>query len=180
MNYKRYAAYLLDLFILIAAGASIYFLSMKLFAMHPFILIGIFAGLAIVLIAYEINSFQSAAKTAPRVVASALVLLNEAQRGIESWNLVGQTSVLLGKNIEETTPGIDLADTEYSSLIDNQHAVLNYTATGWIIEDLSSQNGVSILHPGKEKEQFLAPGLPYKILPGDILYIAGNTCLAVR
>ena len=105
---------------------------------------------------------------------------NEAERAVRTWPLEGEISLVIGRDLPDGLPGIDLADTEYSALIDAQHAVLNFTAAGWVVEDLRSKNGVSIQRPGNDAPQRIAPGVPYRITPGDILLIAGDTRIAVN
>lgn len=177
---KKTAAYLFDFFILSAAGVCLWLAGRYIIEIHPYILVSIWIFAAVICITYEFCCLfpKHAAKRAAQ--ASALALLDDTQRMVRTWNLMGHTALLIGKNFDGDQPGIDLADTEFDMLIDFQHAVLNYTPKGWVIEDLSSRNGVGIERPSSPRLELLASGLPYPIHPGDIIIIAGETRLAVK
>ena len=61
---------------------------------------------------------------------------------------------------------------------DVEHAVLNYSAGSWYVEDLNSKNGVSV-QKGDKRKYKLAPGHPCLLARGDILYI-GLVRLMIR
>jgi len=134
----------------------------------------------IALIIYEIICWSRVGKT--RIVKrtpsiSTLVLLGEDGRPIRIWDLTGKVGLLIGKSSEDYQVDIDLADTDYHTYIDPEHALLNYQESGWWLQDTSSRNGVSIIRDGKE----LKPGhnAPAKLEPGDIICVAHYTRIAV-
>lgn len=105
-----------------------------------------------------------------------LILLDERDKPIKSWDLAGRTAMIIGKKNPEEPVDVDLEDCEYSSFIDPVHAALNFCLESWYIEDLGSQNGVKI----KKVED----GICYKVLnrparlaAGDIIYIANTRLL---
>ncbi len=51
---------------------------------------------------------------------------------------------MIGRDEHKENVDINLQNTEYGGMVDRQHAVLNYAAGQWYIEDLGSRNGVRI------------------------------------
>lgn len=108
----------------------------------------------------------------------ALVLLDEEDRAVTEWNIAGKTSLLIGRDTRREDVDINLANTAFGGMIDRQHAVLNYTAGQWYIEDLDSANGIRIQKPdGRIYE--VSGTQPCRIEKGDILFI-GLTRLAAE
>lgn len=108
-----------------------------------------------------------------------ILLLNEDDEPIKSWNLADCVSLIIGRDNPDTNVDIDLDDGEYSALIDYNHAVLNYACGSWFIEDLYSENGVRV-KTRKDGECYkLAKDRPCKLAKGDIVLIA-NTKLLLR
>jgi hypothetical protein len=98
-------------------------------------------------------------------------LLNKNGEIISSWELYGKTSVVIGKDFGENQVDIDLSETQYAAMIDVEHAVLNYVSGNWYIEDLDSQNGISVKKFGQEKAYKLSSSQPCKLDFGDIIFI---------
>lgn len=73
-----------------------------------------------------------------------LALLDEEDRIVSEWNIGGKVSVLIGRDSHREDVDINLANTAFGGMVDRQHAVLNYTAGQWYIEDLDSANGIRI------------------------------------
>jgi len=105
------------------------------------------------------------------VKISQISLLNKNDEIISSWELYGKTSAIIGKDIGENHVDINLNETQYAAMIDVEHAVLNYAGGNWYIEDLDSQNGVSIQKTGQEKSYKLSSLQPCKLDFGDIIFI---------
>lgn len=105
-----------------------------------------------------------------------LLLLDEDGKPIKSWDLQGRTSLIIGKAGQDQELDIDLADCEYSSFIDFQHAVLNFCLDQWYVEDLGSQNGVKV-RKVEDGECYRVFHRPCRIVAGDILYIANTKLL---
>lgn len=102
---------------------------------------------------------------------SIISLLNKNGEIIFSWELYGKTSAVIGKDIGENVVDIDLGKNPYASMIDIQHAVLNYAEGNWYVEDLDSQNGISIKKFGDNKIYKLSSLQPCKLDFGDIIFI---------
>ena len=111
---------------------------------------------------------------------SALVLMNENADGIRSWDLRDRTGLVIGRALDGSEVDVDLSGAEYFSFISNQHAVLNFTGKGWMLTDAGSQNGTALMRRGSRQKLLLAPGEPIPIQPGDTIYIAEETVLAVK
>lgn len=105
-----------------------------------------------------------------------LVLLDEMERPIRSWDMQGKVSMIIGRAGHNQELDIDLSDCEYSSFIDFHHAVLNFSLDEWYVEDLGSQNGVKV-KKAKNGECYKVIQRPCKLEAGDILYIANTKLL---
>lgn len=66
---------------------------------------------------------------------------------------------------------VNLENSAYASMIDVEHAVLNYSGDSWYIEDISERNGVSIQKQDGRKYK-LAYGKPCRLEKGDIVCVA--------
>jgi len=104
--------------------------------------------------------------------ARQLVLLNQDNRELSSWDLFGRTALVIGRDEGENEVDINLADITYAGFVDIEHAVLNFCGDYWYIEDLSSENGVRIQKKGDEKQYKLAADKPCRLDLGDIIHIA--------
>ncbi|WP_250277272.1 FHA domain-containing protein [[Clostridium] colinum] len=103
-------------------------------------------------------------------------LLNEQGNIIKSWDLYGKTSLVIGKDRKNqyndvTLVDINLSNCAYATLVDVEHAVLNYSNGCWYIEDLDSKNGISIKKKMENKKYKLSPDEPYKLEKEDIIYL---------
>ncbi len=108
-----------------------------------------------------------------------IVLLSEQGKEMKEWSIKGKTSLLIGKSTTELEADIDLSGTEYESLINYEHAVLNCVSGMWYIEDIDSVNGVGIKKSNKRVKNRLKYDNPSRINHGDIIYIA-NTRILVK
>lgn len=102
---------------------------------------------------------------------SKISLLNKKGEVSASWELYGKVSAVIGKDIGENQVDIDLSENPYASMIEIQHAVLNYADGNWYIEDLDSKNGISIKKLGQDKVYKLSALQPCKLDFGDIIFI---------
>lgn len=100
-----------------------------------------------------------------------LILLSEDHTGLARWNLYGKTGIVIGRDVGENHVNVNLDQAAYAGMIETEHAVLNYSADQWYIEDLSSKNGVSVQKVDGRKYR-IAPGKPCKLEKGDIIFIA--------
>jgi pSer/pThr/pTyr-binding forkhead associated (FHA) protein len=81
--------------------------------------------------------------------------------------------------VRENQVDINLASSTYASMVDVEHAVLNYTGGSWYVEDLASKNGISVQSSKDGRKYKLAPDQPCKLDAGDIIYI-GLARLLIR
>ena len=98
-------------------------------------------------------------------------LLNKDGNSVRAWELYGKTSAVIGKDIGENLVDIDLSESPYAAMVDVQHAILNYAGGNWYIEDLDSENGVSIKKIDNDEIFKLSVSQPCKLDPGDIVII---------
>ena len=102
---------------------------------------------------------------------SQVALLNRDGEIVRSWELYGQTSAIIGKDVRENHVYIDLGWTAYAAMVDVEHAVLNYAGGNWYIEDLDSENGVSVKKTATNEIFKLSASQPCKLDLGDIIFI---------
>ncbi|MHC1686023.1 MAG: FHA domain-containing protein [Clostridiaceae bacterium] len=131
------------------------------------------------IIVFISTSYRPKAVETEAASINTIALVNEDNEIIKQWQASEKTSLLIGKSSEEMEADIDLSESIYSTLIDNQHAVMNFAAGKWYIEDLASKDGVII--------QKIEDGIQYKLIKyspcvvtkGDIVSI-GKTKLLLK
>ncbi len=79
--------------------------------------------------------------------------------------------------MKENQVDIDLGQSAYASMVDIEHAVLNYSAGNWYVEDLGSTNGISVKKAGDGRIYKLSRDTPCRLERGDCLYIGLNRLL---
>lgn len=99
-------------------------------------------------------------------------LVNEDNEIIRTWNIGERISFLIGKDGNSEEMLVDLSSSVYSSFIENIHAVLNYAAGKWYIEDLSEETGISIQKYDDGTRYRIVKDAPCELKKGDILYIS--------
>lgn len=107
----------------------------------------------------------------PDSALTEVVLLGEDDSRLASWNIYGKNGIVIGRDVGENQVTIDLNDSVYASMIDVEHAVLNYSGGNWYIEDISEKNGVCIQKQDGRKYK-LAYGKPCKLEKRDVIYVA--------
>jgi len=107
----------------------------------------------------------------PKAALTELILLGEDGTRLASWNIYGKNGLVIGRDIKENQVSVNLENSTYASMIDIEHAVLNYSGDSWYIEDVSEKNGVSVEKRDGRKYK-LSYGKPCKLEKGDIIYIA--------
>lgn len=107
----------------------------------------------------------------PAAALTEIVLLGEDNSRLASWNIYGKNGLAIGRDVGENNVEINLEHSIYASMIDVEHAVLNYSGDSWYIEDISEKNGISIQKQDGKKYK-LTYGKPCKLEKGDIIYIA--------
>lgn len=108
-----------------------------------------------------------------------VVLLNEENNSVSTWDIFGKTSLVIGKDIKENHVDINLNNTVYAGMIEIEHAVLNFSGGNWYIEDLYSKNGIVLQKSFDQRKYKLTTDQPCKIDKGDVI-ILGLTKLEVR
>ncbi len=106
----------------------------------------------------------------PGETCTELVLLSEEGSHLASWNLYGKNGIVIGRDVGENQVTVDLNETTYASMIDVEHAVLNFSGNDWYVEDVSSRNGISIQKKDGRKYK-ISYGKPCKLERFDILFI---------
>lgn len=127
----------------------------------------------------QVQSKNAGYKKSEPAVDSAihqLILLDEQNKPVKSWDLSGKIAVVIGKKNEEEEVDVDLEDCEYSTFINPQHAALNFCQNFWYIEDLGSQNGVQV-EKVEDGVCYKVLSRPCRVMPGDIIYIANTRLL---
>ncbi len=99
-----------------------------------------------------------------------LVLLNEEGGRIASWNIYGRNGLVIGRDVGENHVTVNLENTTYASMIDIEHAVLNYSGDNWYVEDVSSKNGISVQKRDGKKYK-ISHGKPCRLELGDIIFV---------
>ena len=102
--------------------------------------------------------------------STELVLLNDENNRIASWNIYGKNGIVIGRDVGENDVTVNLEQAVYASMIDVEHAVLNFSGNDWYVEDISTQNGVAVQKTDGKKYK-LAYGKPCKLERGDIIFI---------
>ncbi|CAH1189916.1 hypothetical protein PAECIP111893_00014 [Paenibacillus plantiphilus] len=164
---------------LVAAEALYYAFGMNTDAVLQWAVGILLAGLIAVYGWRKLQPIQLSAGRKGQAKITKLVLLDEDSESIKEWFIQGEVSLLIGKTTGRSEVDIDLADTEYASLISTQHAVLNYTSGRWYIEDLDSRNGIGIRKSNRSSAVKLESDAPSLIETGDMIYIA-NTRMLVK
>lgn len=146
--------------------------------------VSLFLGLLILLMTYRLRvDIRSLRRPGKRQVSSGsiigeLALLGEEDDIVRTWRILGMPSAIIGKSTLTTHADIDLRDTAFATMVDPEHALLNYTQSGWYIEDNDSRNGISIVKRD-QKKYHISKTEPCLLEKGDIIYIA-NTRLLVQ
>lgn len=110
---------------------------------------------------------------------TVIALIGEEGQVIKEWDLMNRVTMLIGRSTKKQEVDIDLTSCTYASLVEHEHAILNFAAEKWYIEDLYSKNGISIQKEGDKIKYKLSQDRPCQISKGDIIYI-GKTKLLVK
>lgn len=110
-------------------------------------------------------------------LVTEIVLLNEEDKPFMTWDLYGKTAMVIGRDVRENQVDIDLGQSPYASMVEIEHAVLNYSAGSWYVEDLGSSNGIRVKKAGDGRLYSLSPDTPCRLERGDCLYIGLNRLL---
>lgn len=106
----------------------------------------------------------------PEGTPTELALLNEEGEPLTTWDIYGKNGIVIGRDIGENHVTVNLDHTTYASMIDVEHAVLNFSKDVWYIEDISSKNGISIQKSDGKKYK-ISYGKPCRLELGDVIFI---------
>lgn len=106
-----------------------------------------------------------------------IVLLSEEDNELMAWDLYGKTAMVIGRDVKENQVDINLGGSPYASMVEIEHAVLNFSAGNWYVEDLGSANGISVKKAGDGRTYKLSSDTPCRLERGDCLYIGLNRLL---
>ena len=120
------------------------------------------------------SSWQQEEKGLPAV--QELLLLDEQNKPVRSWNMAGRTSMVIGRRNDEEEVDVDLEDCAYSTFVECQHAALNFCLDRWYLEDLGSVNGVRI-QKAADGCCYQVTSRPCRVEAGDIIHIANTRLL---
>lgn len=154
---------------MIIAGLLCY--QLGLLAGWPWAVIAVLAGIFHLMLPASSGNKENKTQFMPLRTPSELVLLNEEGGDLASWDIYGKNGIVIGRDVGENEVTVNLDHTEYASMIDVEHAVLNYTKDTWYVEDISSKNGVSVQKSDGRKYK-LSYGKPCKLEKGDIIFIS--------
>lgn len=124
-----------------------------------------------VLVKHEILPDLRNKKTRKSSHITGLVLLNDENETIANWDLYEKTSLIIGIDEGENQVDVNLAESVYASTLEVEHAVLNYAGGQWYVEDLDSENGVSVVKSDGQRYQLMAMK-PCLLEKGDILFVS--------
>lgn len=123
------------------------------------------------------NTGQKGAIPSSSEQITEIVLLSEEDTELMAWDMYGKTALLIGRDVRENQVDIDLGKSPYASMVEIEHAVLNYSSGNWYVEDLGSQNGISVKKAGDGKRYQLLADTPCRLDQGDCLFIGINRLL---
>lgn len=106
-----------------------------------------------------------------------LVLLSEEDTELMVWGLYGKTALVIGRDIKENQVDVDLGQGPYASMVDIEHAVLNFSNGNWYVEDLGSVNGLSVKKAQDGRNYRLSADTPCRLERGDCIYAGLNRLL---
>ena len=190
MRYRRQLRCIFDLMILLFTALFSYFLFMWLddstVQIVMAVMVAVFALFWIIRFVWDLrvlrmnrrfNGHEKSGSSDGNI--HEVALLSEEGNVVRTWYIHGMSSVIIGKSTLKTHADVDLKETIYASLIDPEHATLNYTKSGWYLEDNDSRNGISVEKNEDSQRYYLSRNAPCLVNKGDILYIA-NTRLLIR
>ncbi len=103
---------------------------------------------------------------------SRIEVVNEENEIIKGWDIGERVSFIIGKNGRDNSVLVDLSCSIYSEFIEDNHAVLNFAAGKWYVEDLSEESGISIQKADDEIKYGIIKDAPCELKKGDILFIS--------
>ena len=142
---------------------------------------GFFAVLFFVLTLHDYRKSDDTnyIKQVENTLITEVTLLSDENHILTIWPLYGKVSMVIGRDVGENQVNINLDGSVYASMVEVEHAALNYCRDSWYVEDLASKNGVRVQKQADGRKYKLSSNQPCKLNSGDILYI-GLTRLMIR
>ena len=106
-----------------------------------------------------------------------IVLLSEEDTELMTWDLYGKAAMVIGRDVKENQVDINLGKSSYASMVDIEHAVLNFSSGNWYVEDLGSANGISVKKAEDGRVYKLSSDTSCRLEQKDCLYIGLNRLL---
>ena len=106
-----------------------------------------------------------------------LVLLSEENTEMVVWGLYGKTALVIGRDVKENQVDIDLSKSPYAAMVDIEHAVMNFSAGKWYVEDLGSINGLRVKKAEDGKTYQLSANMPCCLERMDCIFVGLNRLL---
>lgn len=106
-----------------------------------------------------------------------LVLLSEENTELTVWELYGKTALVIGRDVKENQVDIDLSKSPYAAMVDVEHAVMNFSAGKWYVEDLGSANGLRVKKAEDGKTYQLSADMPCCLERMDCIFVGLNRLL---
>lgn len=106
-----------------------------------------------------------------------LVLLSEEETELMIWDMYGKSALVIGRDVNKNDVDVDLSKSPYASMVDAEHAVLNFSGENWYIEDLGSRNGISLKKVQDNRTYRLSQDTPCLIEQGDLICVGLNKLL---
>lgn len=100
-----------------------------------------------------------------------IILLSEDNTEIMAWDIYHKVSVIIGRDVGENRVDISLNQSPYASMVDIEHAVLNFAGGNWYVSDLESQNGIRVEKAQDGQVYRIASDVPCRIEAGDCLHV---------
>ena len=104
-------------------------------------------------------------------------MLSEEDTELMTWDMYGKIAMIIGRDVKENQVDIDLGRSTYASMVNIEHAVLNYSVGNWYVEDLGSTNGISVKKAEDGRVYKLSADTPCRMERGDCLYVGLNRLL---
>lgn len=90
----------------------------------------------------------------------------------DEYILGNQREILIGKSTPVNLVNIDFSDSEYASTIEEEHACFQKSGALWYVLSNAENGKVGLRQQGDEIVYKLRRGVPYRVNPGDIVYIS--------
>ncbi len=166
---KKITDYMLVISAIIVIVTSIY-INISCMFFIALLVVLIYLALYLKKIIFQNGDIKTKLTSLNSKIITELILLNEKDNPIQYYDMYQKTSLVIGLDVGENKVDVNLINSTYASMIDIEHAVLNYSNDKWYIEDLGSKNGIAIIKSDGKKYKITAMK-PCLVEKGDIIFI---------